>query len=359
MPTDVALRTRPQYAALLDWLRSYVAGDGELGEVDDSFVHAAVEQRVATLAVHCGARHPYLAEVERRDFVRGQQTLTGSIRAVGVLAEAGVPCVTLKGSAMAARFWGDVAMRPSGDVDLLVAPHDLMAAGAVLVADGCRRDDLYPDWYLRGWHYNLGYVAADRSLPKVELHWSFVRPYLGRPPIDEVVTTGVSVACGPRELPAPADHWQLIAACAHTAFHELQLRTLLDVAFVARSLDEPGWLLALAAARRSQLGVGLYHGVRVSADLLGWRPPAMLEELRPGPVRERVRERYVEGLTPFGQPGLPTRQLGKFATPLVSSDFPRVIAAMPLSLTDRPRVLSRLDAAARRLAGRLTDGRSR
>jgi hypothetical protein len=57
-------------------------------------------------------------------------------------------------------------------------------------------------------------------------------------------------------------------------------------------------------------------------------------------------------MSPFSGVTLSARQLGKFATPLVSTEPRGLIVAMPFSLTDRPRVLTRLDGAVRRLAGR-------
>jgi len=45
--------------------------------------------------------------------------------------ESGVPCLVLKGEALADRCWPDAALRPSCDVDLLVRASDLVTAGGL------------------------------------------------------------------------------------------------------------------------------------------------------------------------------------------------------------------------------------
>jgi hypothetical protein len=343
----------PATRALLDWLRSLLAGDGALGSVNDGFAAAAVRCRLAALARSHGARHPELTRAERSDFVRGQQVLLGSARVVEMLDEAAIPCATLKGPALASRFWGDITMRRSGDIDVLVEPGNFAAAEAVLQTHGCRRVDLYPEWYVRRWLCNVAFVADDRALPKVELHWSFVRPYLGHPRIADVLGSLDRVDCGGRVLPALEPAWQLLAVCIHAIFHDIELRSLLDVAFVARALDEEDWSRAIAHARAAGLAPGLYYGVQASVRLLGWWAPGVLDELRPGPARARVAELYLASLSPFSGVTTGARQFGKFATPLVSTGPGGLAAALPFSLVDRPRVLSRLDGAVRRLARRV------
>ncbi len=347
-------RTAPALDAgntqLLAWLRSFFAGDGALGDVGDAFADAALRYRVATLARSCGARHLRLTEAERSDFIRGQQILLGSAQVVAMFDGAEIRCVTLKGPAMAARFWGDVTLRRSSDIDVLVTPRDFDAAANVLKANHCHHEDISPDWYQKRWHFHLGFVAADRSLPRIELHWSFVRPYLGRPPIADVVNGAEPVDCGTQVLPAPEPAWQLLAACVHSLSHEIELRSVLDIAFVARALGEADWARAVACARGAGLGPALYYGVQVSSRLLGWPAPASLDVLRPGSLRERIAERYLASLSPFSRVTFGARQFGKFARPLVSTEPRGLIVAMPFSFVDRPRVLARLDAAVRRIA---------
>jgi hypothetical protein len=337
---------------LLAWLRTVVAGHpAPLAELDDDFASATREAGLAALVAHHGGRHLLLLRAELDAAVRSRLVVEHSGRVVDGLRAAGVPAVTLKGPAMAARFWGEVTFRPSSDVDALIAPRNYRPAQAALEAMGYERSDPYPDWYLRGWHYNLGYVPKDGTGPKVELHWSFVRPYLGRPDVAAVIAAAEDVDCDGRGLPAPRPAVQLLSAGTHLLFHDLHLRSLMDIALIAGALSAAEWDEAVAFARASSLGPALHYGVGASAAALGWTPPPLVAALRPAGARRGIAEAYLARLSPFGgMPTLAVRQLGKVATPCVSTDFPRLLLALPYSLTDRPRVLTRLDGMLRRSA---------
>jgi len=60
-------------------------------------------------------------------------------RLLARLAAAGVPALPLKGTRLAARLYGDVALRSQVDIDLFVPPRSLPAALAALEADGYQR----------------------------------------------------------------------------------------------------------------------------------------------------------------------------------------------------------------------------
>jgi hypothetical protein len=84
------------------------------------------------------------------------------------LAAAGIIALALKGSALARDLYDDVAWRSAGDIDILVAEHDL--AGAIEVVERM-------DWR---WQRRPGRsdelpllheTLIHPSMPRVELHW--------------------------------------------------------------------------------------------------------------------------------------------------------------------------------------------
>jgi hypothetical protein len=85
------------------------------------------------------------------------------------LAERGIRSLVLKGPVMARDLYGDPGLRPSADLDLLVAPADLDAAGAELARSGYAIDGR------TRWSGDLPllhhrYLHAG-GLPPIELHW--------------------------------------------------------------------------------------------------------------------------------------------------------------------------------------------
>ena len=156
------------------------------------------------------------------------------------LAAAGIRALPLKGPALAAEVHGDVGMRSTSDVDVLVSQGDLDRGAEVLVENGfspptdVRRANGLPDLHL---------VLDHPELPPVELHWRV--------------------------------HWYERAFSA-------------DV--LARAAPGPDGLLRpapddLAASLLLFYARDGFHGVRQAADLAGWwdlrsgeMPEAFLEE---------------------------------------------------------------------------------
>jgi hypothetical protein len=113
-----------------------------------------------------------------------------SLRAIAMLADAGVPSVALKGPLLGEAIYGDPGRRPSSDIDLLVAPEQLQTAVEVMrgLGYGAPTDHIYDDG-LPLLHFML--VHERGELPPVEFHWrvhwyerSFARERLLPPVVD-------------------------------------------------------------------------------------------------------------------------------------------------------------------------------
>jgi hypothetical protein len=122
--------SRPALRALLR--RWFVTGelpsalDEAMGRL---LVEAACEQRVAGLLDEAireqgvpwpPAAQGVLRRVEQQSFVSGLRQLETASRVQELLDVHGIRCLALKGAAVAERLYGSVALRPMGDVDLLV-----------------------------------------------------------------------------------------------------------------------------------------------------------------------------------------------------------------------------------------------
>ena len=79
-----------------------------------------------------------LRRLRDRCFLRSGRRLRGLQRAAGVLADAGVDRLVLKGVPLSQRLYGHPLLRSSADVDLLVAPADARPAEKALLRAGWR-----------------------------------------------------------------------------------------------------------------------------------------------------------------------------------------------------------------------------
>ncbi len=93
-----------------------------------------------------------------------------SLRAIAMLADAGIRSIALKGPFLGEALYGDPGRRPSSDIDLLVPPEQLHAAVEVIRDLGYRAPiDYVYDSGLPLLHFVL--VHDRGELPAVELHW--------------------------------------------------------------------------------------------------------------------------------------------------------------------------------------------
>ena len=86
-----------------------------------------------------------------------------------------LPCVPVRGPALAEQLYGDVTARPMGDLDLLVRRDDLARAAAALERLGFRRLDRRPG-FAELFSYTLVFVKERHGWIVVEPHWTIAYP---------------------------------------------------------------------------------------------------------------------------------------------------------------------------------------
>ena len=202
--------------------------------------------------------------------------------ALSALSAIGVVPVALKGPVLADRIYSAPALRPSGDLDLLVAEEELERAAAALVERGFRRADPLVDAYQRRrlHHLHLGRSPG----PDVELHFTPQSAFGARFPAAELFARSLLFRTGsgtPVRVLAPED--ELVTLAVHAAGHLFERGGwILDlVLFLER---HPGLLgsvirersgafrcrrsLAYALRRAASLGAPLPSGSPLALDPL-------------------------------------------------------------------------------------------
>ena len=238
-----------------------------------------------------------------------------------------------------------------------------------LAGAGLRGAAHYPEWYEEHWHDHAAFVGGAEPLSMcVEVHWDVVQAGLSRLPVEEILATQVAVDCGAATLPAPSPAWQAVITAAHATRHWFDARSLVDLAFVARRLDEAGWDTAVDCARRAALGPALYYAALLSSRWLEWDLPATVEALRPPRLQDAVSARFIAALSPW--PGAVTwrvMQAAKLGTPAATSARLYGVPGALIMLTDRPNAYTAADHKIRGMLRRLglseltqrSDGRDR
>jgi len=212
------------------------------------------------------------AECERAQAFGGMLALT-TLDVVKRLEHGGVPALPLKGAFLAEALYGDVGMRSSGDIDVLVAPSDLGAAIDVLTRAGyAPPDDPERLNGLPQIHYHLRH--KQRIAPPIELHWRihwYEMEFAGA--LIERARRGESGVL----RPGPADE---LAACllfyARDGFQGLRLAVDIATWWDTRGMELPPGGIDAIAREFPALERSLRVAAFVSDRLLGRavdRPP--------------------------------------------------------------------------------------
>lgn len=147
-----------------------------------------------------------------------------TVRITRKLQKAGIPCACIKGASLSTLTFGDVALRHSRDIDLLVQPSDIHAADEVLQAAGYRMImPMGPHtaaqkrmWTTLKKHFEYEHAESGRQL---ELHWRLSdNPRLFEAEVEPSTWVDVPVA-GSLSVPALPRREMLLYLCVHGANH--------------------------------------------------------------------------------------------------------------------------------------------
>jgi len=257
------------------------------------FMRIVARQRIAGLAAHAlGAAGVGLpADIERALAARAQriarQTLllaAETIRLQRIFAAAGIPMISLKGSALAQLAYGRLTLKHGRDIDILVPPEHALAGMALLEASGYTLRDPAPEMSEA---QRRAFVAHGREAEfttqsdgglRVELHWRLFDNALLLRGIDAyspVLEVPVSDGQAIRTF-TEADLFAYL--CVHGATHSWsRLKWLAD--FAALIATRPGTEIVRLYRHAQARGAGLCAGqaLTLARDLLDLRLPPVIE----------------------------------------------------------------------------------
>ncbi len=102
--------------------------------------------------------------------------LAGELRTIlRTFRDQRVPCLPLRGLALAERLYGDIPPRPMGDIDLLVRKEDLSRVQALFQELGFSEMDRRPG-FASTFSYTLKFFVERSLMVIVEPHWTIAYP---------------------------------------------------------------------------------------------------------------------------------------------------------------------------------------
>jgi hypothetical protein len=208
-----------------------------------------------------------------------------------------IDVIVLKGAALAETVYEHAALRPMGDVDLLVHPEHREHLEELLLSQGYvleRPWTAAKDWHLRN-DYHLSYRKRLQGLPDacVELHWDLdlpSRPF--RLGLDAVWARAVParIAGVSARILCPED--ALLHLCLHACKHKLtsSLRMYCDIARLAhRCGSRFDWDAFVQRAEEAGANAFVYAPLALARDLLEAPvPDEVLKRLLPASFDPRI-----------------------------------------------------------------------
>lgn len=229
-----------------------------------------------------------LRELYRRSWSHNQLVFRRAAEAIGVLHDAAIETLVLKGASLALLSYGDVGARPMDDVDVLVPIGRAADAIAALANAGWSPGHDDPLSWTQV-HHSLDFAGPDGG--NCDLHWhSLWQPASDAPLWDVAVPLELA---GTATL-APSAEDQLLLACVHGTPWSLlpPFRWIADAVTVIRSAGaQLDWARLVEEATRRQLTVAVAAALAYLREEFGASvPESSLADLRavPAPRHERV-----------------------------------------------------------------------
>jgi hypothetical protein len=215
------------------------------------------------------------------------------------LSEAGVHPVVLKGPAVAYTVYSDPALRPFGDLDIMLRERDWAVVHPALKQMGFDpEEDLREpppklDPVLTT--YELKYLHRDNRM-LVEVHYhDLLNAGLASRDLEGYWQRARCVEIRGMPVTVLSLEDQLIHLCAHAHYHGFKLLNWFsDLAFLVR--DHAGqldWGQVIKTVRREEAQPAVYYSLFFLERLLQVSPPVgVLDALRPDRLRRWFHERY-------------------------------------------------------------------
>ena len=242
-------------------------------------------------------------EAARQNAANALRLTSHLVRIVSTLTAAGIRVLPLKGIALAARYYPDVAARHAGDIDLLVAPENMDRADVILRGMGYHRvTNTTHVWaqapFTEDTDYRLHFIYMSPDGVLIELHFRLHNnPEILPVDVDDILADSVPVRLGSVDMPAMSDELQFVFLATHGARHEwVRLQWVCDIAVMVDRATTEEVRQWLATAARFGLANPVAQALVIARHLLGIELPPEVSRAYAGSWRIRYMVRRAECL---------------------------------------------------------------
>lgn len=197
-------------------------------------------------------------------------------RVLNAFGSAGIRAISLKGPAFALLTYGNIALRESTDLDLLIRPEDMSKACEAVTGLGyqLRFQALDDAALLRSRNCQFDFINPGRGT-LIDLHWSALHKMFPFQLLVEMLFASAQTAQIEDIffLSLSPEH-MLLYLCAHGTKHcWQQMRWLCDVACHVRTSPHLDWELCIRQAEAANCTLVLKHSLLLAEQVVGLELP--------------------------------------------------------------------------------------
>jgi hypothetical protein len=196
-------------------------------------------------------------------------------RITSLLHDASIPVLAFKGPTLGALAYGNMALRQSGDLDLLVLRKDIHKVATLLHSLGCRPYLPLPPrreaYYHQHHHEHLFF--DDELHVSLDIHWALMPPYYSfSMDTRELMERSTTVVLDGKAIPTLGPEDLLLFLCLHGAKHRWEhLSWICDIRELLNAKPDMDWEEVHRNAGHLGLQRMLALGLELSRTLLGMK----------------------------------------------------------------------------------------
>lgn len=220
------------------------------------------------------------------------------VEVLALFEQENIPAIPLKGLSLAQAAYGDITLRPPGDLDFLLRKEDIPRARVLLM-----KRDYTPhipiDQEAAYLETQLGYEFGGRGFV-IELHWAFLPQTLGfRLNPEEAWQKAETVSMAEHSIKALTLEDRLLFLCAHGGKHGWdRLKWSRDIAGLIEHHRDTDWAQVVERAKSLHSERILYLGCYLAQELFGTQVPEVIgQHIEKDPqiprLAQQVREQFI------------------------------------------------------------------
>lgn len=205
----------------------------------------------------------------------------------------GIESLVLKGAGLGSDVYGDISLRPFGDLDILVSKEKLNKAVSILMEKGYEHIFNYTDkqavlykqsaFYLKDQDMHYSFYNPVKKI-NIELHWALMPgQYSFSQDVDEIFYNSVSVSHDMGNFKIPCDEDLIVYLSLHGSKHFWsRLIWIYDVAVFISKKNDVNWELVIARSEELNCQRMLLSTVCLSCKMFDVSLPNIIKKYLSG-----------------------------------------------------------------------------